>query len=38
MQSLNNTSDTNDWEEDPEVLDFLNEMDKTGPWLSLIHI
>ena len=20
------------WEEDPEVLDFLDEMDKPGPW------
>jgi len=21
-----------DWVEDPEVLDFLEQMDKTGPW------
>ena len=34
MSTLNNKSDSNNWEEDPEVLDFLDQMDKTGSWLE----
>ena len=33
MQSLkNNTSGSNDWTKDPDVLEFLELMDQPGPW------
>ena len=33
MPSLkNNTSGSNDWTKDPDVLEFLELMDEPGPW------
>ena len=33
MPSLkNNTSGSNDWTKDPDVLEFLELMDQPGPW------
>ena len=32
MPSLNNTSGSNNWENDPDWLEFLEHADKPGPW------
>jgi len=32
MPSLNSTSGSNNWENDPDWLEFLEHVDKPGPW------
>tara|TARA_B100001564_G_C20040658_1_gene403118 strand:+ start:59 stop:262 length:204 start_codon:yes stop_codon:yes gene_type:complete len=32
MSTLNSKSGSNNWENDPNVLEFLERIDKPGPW------
>ena len=32
MSTLNSKSGSNNWENDPNVLEFLERIDKAGPW------
>lgn len=32
MSTLNNLSGSNNWENDPNVLEFLKLVDEPGPW------